>query len=350
MGQRAAAAHRGDRRRHRRRQDRCTPRRSTTTRRSPSSRPAASSRAGRASGAWLSYGLGSENENLPAFVVHDLAGHAATRPISRSSRGCGAAASCPSSIRASASAPAAIRCSTSPIRPASTRDDAAARCSTASAQLNELQHEAFGDPEIDTRIAQYEMAFRMQTSVPELTDLSERAASTSSRCTAPKRASRGSFAAQLPARPPAGRARRALRPALSPRLGPARQPAARHRAASAATPTSRPPRSSRTSSSAACSTTRSSSGAASSAARSTARASSTDDNYGRDHHGRCFTHLDGRRRHQARASTLRRDRRLLLQRRRGPRPRPRPATRRSCTAWASITRGSPTASRAATSA
>ena len=43
---------------------------------------------------------------------------------------------------------------------------------------------SFGDPEINTRIAQYEMAFRMQTSVPELTDLSERAEARSSTCTA----------------------------------------------------------------------------------------------------------------------------------------------------------------------
>lgn len=40
------------------------------------------------------------------------------------------------------------------------------------AQLNAQQHQVFGDPEIATRIAQYEMAFRMQASVPELTDLS----------------------------------------------------------------------------------------------------------------------------------------------------------------------------------
>jgi hypothetical protein len=42
--------------------------------------------------------------------------------------------------------------------------------------LNQKNLEESGDPEISTRIAQYEMAFRMQTSVPELTDLSEGAA------------------------------------------------------------------------------------------------------------------------------------------------------------------------------
>ena len=73
---------------------RCTPRRSTTTRRSPTSRPG-SQLPGRPSlGAWLSYGLGSSNENLPAFVVlhSDLDGANATPR--RSTRGSGAAASC----------------------------------------------------------------------------------------------------------------------------------------------------------------------------------------------------------------------------------------------------------------
>jgi uncharacterized protein (DUF1501 family) len=45
-------------------------------------------------------------------------------------------------------------------------------------QLNQMRHEAYGDPEIETRIAQYEMAFRMQASVPELTDLSKEPEST----------------------------------------------------------------------------------------------------------------------------------------------------------------------------
>ncbi len=45
-------------------------------------------------------------------------------------------------------------------------------------ELNKLEYDEFGDPETTTRIAQYEMAFRMQTSVPELTDLSKEPAST----------------------------------------------------------------------------------------------------------------------------------------------------------------------------
>ena len=44
----------------------------------------------------------------------------------------------------------------------------------ARGKINQINYDGFGDPEITTRISQYEMAFRMQTSVPELTDLSAR--------------------------------------------------------------------------------------------------------------------------------------------------------------------------------
>ena len=58
------------------------------------------------------------------------------------------------------------------------RAKSAARRSTACKTLNEMNLPAVGDPETHTRIQQYEMAFRMQTSVPELTDLAERAGAT----------------------------------------------------------------------------------------------------------------------------------------------------------------------------
>ena len=57
-------------------------------------------------------------------------------------------------------------------------------------RLNQIKLEAFGDPEISTRIAQYEMAYRMQASVPELTDLVKRAGRRRLSCTATTRASR----------------------------------------------------------------------------------------------------------------------------------------------------------------
>ena len=68
------------------------------------------------------------------------------------------------------------RCSSS-TTPMACRRRSAAACSTRSSELNQLQHQAVGDPETLTRIAQYEMAYRMQASVPELTDLSAEPAS-----------------------------------------------------------------------------------------------------------------------------------------------------------------------------
>ena len=81
------------------------------------------------------------------------------------------------------------------------------------AQLNQLNHREFGDPEIATRIAQYEMAYRMQTSVPELTDLSDEPDRVFD-LYGPDVAQARHLRRQLPAGPPAGRARRALHPAL----------------------------------------------------------------------------------------------------------------------------------------
>jgi hypothetical protein len=58
------------------------------------------------------------------------------------------------------------------------------------AHLNEMKTEDFGDPEIATRIAQYEMAYKMQASVPELTDFSNESEAHRSTCTAPRCAGR----------------------------------------------------------------------------------------------------------------------------------------------------------------
>ena len=71
-------------------------------------------------GAWLSYGLGTMNQNLPAFVVMTATLVDARQPPRRSTTGSGARASCPASTRASRCAPAATRCCSCPTRPAST--------------------------------------------------------------------------------------------------------------------------------------------------------------------------------------------------------------------------------------
>ena len=93
--------------------------------------------------------------------------------------------------------------------------------STSLRELNEAPSpRTTGDPEIATRIAAYEMAYRMQTSVPELMDLSQ-GARRDPRAVR-RRARQALVRQQLPARAPPGRARRALRAALPPRLGPPR--------------------------------------------------------------------------------------------------------------------------------
>ena len=125
-------------------------------------------------GAWLSYGLGSENQNLPAFVV--LISHGSGNKVDHGadfSRALwGRRGSCPANTRACACAAGPIRCSISTIRPASMPNRALARTMIDGMdELNQMAAKAFGDPEINTRIAHYEMAFRMQSSVPELTDL-----------------------------------------------------------------------------------------------------------------------------------------------------------------------------------
>ena len=91
-------------------------------------------------------------------------------------------------------------------------------------ELNQLRHDETGDPEILTRIAQYEMAYRMQTSVPELTDLSSEPKHVLD-LYGPDVQQARHVRRQLPAGAAAGRARRALHPALPHGLGPARQPA-----------------------------------------------------------------------------------------------------------------------------
>ena len=121
-------------------------------------------------GAWLSYGLGSENENLPAFVV--LVSHGTGKPISipLHSR-CWGSTFLPSEhqgVRLRSGKNAVFDLKDPPGVNRATRR----AMLDGLAQLNEMQLKEFFDPEIATRIKQYEMAFRMQTSVPELMDVS----------------------------------------------------------------------------------------------------------------------------------------------------------------------------------
>lgn len=120
-------------------------------------------------GAWLSYGIGSENHDLPAFVVLLQPGEIqdASTPLSARHWGSGFLPSRHQGVKFRAGKDAVLFLSNPPGIDAPTRR----RMLDVGQTLNRLQHDALGDPEIQSRIAQYELAFRMQSSVPALTDL-----------------------------------------------------------------------------------------------------------------------------------------------------------------------------------
>jgi hypothetical protein len=122
-------------------------------------------------GAWLSYGLGSENQNLPAFVVLLSQAHALNIDQPLFSR-LWASGFLPSSYQG-----VRFRTGRSPVlfleNPPGVDKTTRRRMLDAIAKINAIKHDEYGDPEIETRIAQYEMAYRMQTSVPELMDVSK---------------------------------------------------------------------------------------------------------------------------------------------------------------------------------
>jgi hypothetical protein len=121
-------------------------------------------------GAWLSYGLGSEGQDLPAFVVmiSQGSGNKTDQPIFSRLWGSGFLPSKHQGVRFRSGDDPVLYLSNPPGLDRETRR----RMLDAAGRLNSLAAESFGDPEVNTRIAQYEMAYRMQTSVPELTDLS----------------------------------------------------------------------------------------------------------------------------------------------------------------------------------
>lgn len=120
-------------------------------------------------GAWLSYGLGSENENLPAFCVLLSRGLQRPQPIYSRLWGAGFLASMHQGVQ--------FRSGSTPVlyldNPAGIEMKDRRRALDYLNALNEKRAEEFGDPEVYSRIAQYEMAYRMQTSVPETMDLSD---------------------------------------------------------------------------------------------------------------------------------------------------------------------------------
>ncbi len=120
-------------------------------------------------GSWLLYGLGSENENLPGYVVLISSGGGQDQPIATRQWHSGFLPGQFQGVQFHSSGPP-VHYVANPggVNTAQQRDVV-----DAVQTLNSMFDETVDDPNIATRINQYEMAFRMQTSVPELTDISE---------------------------------------------------------------------------------------------------------------------------------------------------------------------------------
>jgi len=120
-------------------------------------------------GSWLSYGLGSENKNLPAFCVLLSKGKGNGQGVYSKLWSNGFLDSIHQGVQFSSGENPVLYLGD----PASiTRDDRRKMLDRVAA-LNEQSYKEFGDPEIATKIQQYEMAYRMQTIVPEITDTSK---------------------------------------------------------------------------------------------------------------------------------------------------------------------------------
>ncbi|MDG2014321.1 MAG: DUF1501 domain-containing protein, partial [Pirellulaceae bacterium] len=128
--------------------------------------------AGRPSmGAWVAYGLGTANENLPAYVVMVSrgTGRAAGQPLYDRLWGSGFLPGKHQGVK--------LRGGQEPVlyldNPAGCTTQLRREMLDDISSLNQIRSTQVGDPEIQTRISQYELAFRMQTAVPELTDISD---------------------------------------------------------------------------------------------------------------------------------------------------------------------------------
>ena len=118
-----------------------------------------------AMGSWFSYGLGSENKDLPAFVVL-MTG--VGQPLTNASWGSGFLPTVHQGVT--------LRSQGDPVlfvgNPPGMGSQRRRQSLDALKDLNQVRYDALKDPEIQTRIASYEMAYRMQTSVPEVMDIS----------------------------------------------------------------------------------------------------------------------------------------------------------------------------------
>ena len=124
--------------------------------------------AGRPSmGSWASYGLGKENDDLPAFVAMTSRGKRGGQPLYDRLWGSGFLPTTHQGVK--------FRSGNDPVlylnNPSGVSRDVKRGLLDDLGALNARRLEVMGDPEIATRISQYELAFRMQSSIPELTDI-----------------------------------------------------------------------------------------------------------------------------------------------------------------------------------
>jgi hypothetical protein len=119
-------------------------------------------------GAWINYGLGSPNKNMPGYVVIISKGPGQSQALYSRLWGSGFLPSKHQGVKFRAAGDPVLYLSNPDGVEASNRR----RMLDKIAQINQQRYAEVGDPEIHARIAQYEMAYRMQTSVPELMDLS----------------------------------------------------------------------------------------------------------------------------------------------------------------------------------
>ncbi|MCH5374003.1 MAG: DUF1501 domain-containing protein [Planctomycetes bacterium] len=120
-------------------------------------------------GSWITYGLGSESEDLPGFVVLTSVGGRNPQPIASRQWSAGFLPSRYQGVEFNSSGQP-VNYVKAP--PGVTREQQR-QLIDAVGQLNQHRLTATGDPEIETRLSTYEMAFRMQTSVPDLADFSD---------------------------------------------------------------------------------------------------------------------------------------------------------------------------------
>jgi hypothetical protein len=118
-------------------------------------------------GAWLSYGLGSENSNLPSFCVLLSRGKGNGQGVYSKLWTNGFLDSVHQGVQFSASEDPVLYLKD----PKGMNREDRRRMLDKLAELNNMNYQTFGDPEIQAKVQQYEMAFRMQTAVPEVTDI-----------------------------------------------------------------------------------------------------------------------------------------------------------------------------------